>query len=442
MKRAALYTVLLLRAAEAATIQGTVVEHVSGRPLARAQVQLTTVGPQGAGGGIETHASSTGQFRFSNLSAGVYLVSAVRVGFATAQYGQKDWKGTGLPIVLAERESSVVLELRLRRLGAITGMVWDENQVGLPEQDVVLYEGVHPLRMLTRVKTDDRGIYRFCQLRPGRYYVRTRGKMLDETGGPLPTFFRDSVPLENATLVAAELDEQSVDVNIQPPFGKLYTVTGTVLRPPRSQLTVELMSDMGAVGGSVDESGRFTFEQLAPGTYELQGEASDFRGQKFGGYRKIVVDQDIDTTLEMPLQPQLYFDFEDQHGAKIDGRQATVWARRKGLAGEGPRRHVRSLDPLPPGLWEISVTPPADMIVASITALERGDYSSPPAADGWKELFSQGGRVTPVKVVLSTAQASLHGKVIDSGKVAAGAPVFLEPSDLEWGAGLLTMRTA
>jgi len=236
MKRAALYTLLLLRAADAATIQGTVVEHVSGRPLARAQVQLTTVGPQGAGGGTETHASSTGQFRFSNLSAGVYLVSAVRVGFATAQYGQKDWKGTGLPIVLAERESSVVLELRLRRLGAITGMVWDENQVGLPEQDVVLYEGVHPLRMLTRVKTDDRGIYRFGELRPGRYYVRTRGKMLDETGGPLPTFFRDSVPLENATLVAAELDEQSVDVNIQPPFGKLYTVTGTVLRPPGRSL--------------------------------------------------------------------------------------------------------------------------------------------------------------------------------------------------------------
>jgi hypothetical protein len=144
----------------------------------------------------------------------------------------------------------------------------------------------------------------------------------------------------------------------------------------------------------------------------------------------------------MPLQPQLYFDFEDQHGAKIDGRQATVWARRKGLAGEGPRRRLRSLDPLPPGLWEISVTPPADMIVASITALERGDYSSPPAADGWKEVFSQGGRVTPVKVVLSTAQASLHGKVIDAGKVAAGAPVFLEPLDLEWGAGLLTMRTA
>jgi hypothetical protein len=228
----------------------------------------------------------------------------------------------------------------------------------------------------------------------------------------------------------------------QPSGGKLYTVTGTALRPPRSQLTVELVSDMGPVGGSVDESGRFTFEQLAPGTYELQGEASDFRGQKFGGYRKIMVDQNLDATLEMPLQRQLYCDFEDQHGTKIDGRQSTVWARRKGLAGEGPRRRVRSLDPLPPGLWEISVTPPAEMIVASIAPLERGDYSSLPAAEGWEELFLPSGRATSVKVVLSTAQATLHGKVIDSGKVAAGAPVFLEPLDLEWGTGLLTMRTA
>src|SRR5579872_546553 len=212
MEKALLCSVLLLRTAGAGTIQGTVVEHLSGRPLARALVALTAVGPQGAGGGLATRANSTGQFRFLNLVRGAYLLSAARSGFATVQYGQRNWKSTGTPIFLPEQDSNFTAELRLHHLGAITGAVWDENQVGLPGQDVVVYEDTRPLRMLDRVKTDDRGSFRFGELRPGRYLVRTRGTVLDESGGPLPTFHRDSTSLDGALPVAVELDEQTGDV--------------------------------------------------------------------------------------------------------------------------------------------------------------------------------------------------------------------------------------
>jgi len=188
MERAFLCAVLVARTAGAGTIQGTVVEHLSGRPLARALVTLTAVGPQEAGGGVATRANSTGQFRFLNLAAGAYLLSATRTGFVTLQYGQKNWKSAGTPIFLSEPDTNFTAELRLRRLSAITGMVWDENQVELAEQDVVVYEDTRPLRMLERVKTDDRGIFRIGELRPGRYLVRTRGTVLDENGGPVPTF--------------------------------------------------------------------------------------------------------------------------------------------------------------------------------------------------------------------------------------------------------------
>jgi hypothetical protein len=265
MERAFLCAILLLRTTGAGTIQGTVVEHLSGRPLARALVALTAVGPQGTGGNLATRANSTGQFRFLNLGAGAYLLSAARNGFATLQYGQKNWKSAGTPIFLPEPESNFIAELRLHHLGAISGAVWDENQVGLPSQDVVVYEDTRPLRVLDQVKTDDRGIFRFGELRPGRYLVRTRGTVLDESGGALPTFHLDSTGPDGAVPVAVELDEQTGEVNIQPSFGKLYRLTGVVLAPQRSKPNVQLISDMGLVPGSVDDNGHFTFEQLPPG---------------------------------------------------------------------------------------------------------------------------------------------------------------------------------
>jgi hypothetical protein len=77
--------------------------------------------------------------------------------------------------------------------------------------------------------------------------------------------------------------------------------------------------------------------------------------------------------------------------------------------------------------------------VVSITAR---DYPASSPTNGWNEVFLPGGRDIDLKVVLSRAVAALYGKVTSSGKAAAGAPVFLEPFDLESGAGLTTVRTA
>jgi hypothetical protein len=43
--------------------------------------------------------------------------------------------------------------------------------------------------------------------------------------------------VENALPVDVELDEQTAAVNIQPAIGKLYGITGALLRPPGSKLS-------------------------------------------------------------------------------------------------------------------------------------------------------------------------------------------------------------
>ena len=114
-------SVLLALAAcalHAAVIRGSVVENQTGLPLART---LVTVEPVAGTSGPPRSVRSNvyGTFQFPPLHAGKYLVSASRTGFATIQYGQKQWKSAGVPVVVAE-DDSPLLNIRLPRFGAIT----------------------------------------------------------------------------------------------------------------------------------------------------------------------------------------------------------------------------------------------------------------------------------------------------------------------------------
>ena len=123
-----------------------------------------------------------GGFVFEDLPAGAFLVSAARKGFASVQYGQKQWKSAGLPVIL-EANQRMQLEIRLPRLGAIAGRVVDENDVGMPDHDVVVYRVAKPPLLVARATTDDRGIYRIGSLEPGvvpgpHHHPRVRGGRL------------------------------------------------------------------------------------------------------------------------------------------------------------------------------------------------------------------------------------------------------------------------
>jgi hypothetical protein len=200
------------------------------------------------------------------------------------------------------------------------------------------------------------------------------------------------------------------------------------------------MSDMGPVSGSVDSAGHFEFDQLAPGIYEITAAADAPWRQKLGSYTKLSVDKDVDG-MRLQLTGEAKFDiqFEEKRGRLVDPKTVAVSARRKSLAGEGPARRIRPQeDPLPPGAWELSVTPPPDMYVAAIT-VDRGNLESR-AVNGWKEFFLPG--YLQVKVELSSAIAALHGRVTTPTDQPAGsAPVFLEPVELEAGGGLIALRT-
>src|SRR5437764_414049 len=103
--RNALLLLLCSAGLHAAVIRGVVVENSSGKALARAQITLTPL--PGTQGGTQTLRSNVyGNFAFDGLPAGAYIVSAQRRGFPTVQYGQKNWRAAGAPVVLAEDQST------------------------------------------------------------------------------------------------------------------------------------------------------------------------------------------------------------------------------------------------------------------------------------------------------------------------------------------------
>src|SRR5215475_8707724 len=110
---------------QAAIVRGTVVEHASGKPLARTQVTLAPV-PGTPGPTRAMRTNTWGTFEFSGLPGGAFIVSATRLGFPPVQYGQKNWRAAGLPVVLAEDQSTFIT-VRMPRYGGITGFVVDEN---------------------------------------------------------------------------------------------------------------------------------------------------------------------------------------------------------------------------------------------------------------------------------------------------------------------------
>src|SRR5262249_28057122 len=137
------------------------------------------------------------------LAAGPYFVTASRRAFAPLQYGQKGWKSSGIPVAVGNA-AETILKIPLPRYGAITGRIVDENDVGLPEQEVIAYRNTRPPVMVAKGVTDDRGVYRIFGLEPGAYLVRSATKMYED-GGYLPTFYKDTQTPDSARPVEVVL---------------------------------------------------------------------------------------------------------------------------------------------------------------------------------------------------------------------------------------------
>lgn len=426
MRRLFLLLALAL-AAEAGMIQGVVLEHASGRPLARAMVRLQPAPQAGGGEGkvLTMRSGRTGAFAFSYISPGMYILMAGNEGYFPAAYGQRLPIGRGTPIQVTA-SSELFAELRMRHQGAITGRVLDENGVGKAGVSVVAYRARLPLRSAGRAVSDDRGIYRVHGLEPGRYWVRSAAHILEDGSGWLPTFGPRAREVRDAQRFTATVDTDTPDADISPDPGVLFHLSGLIGCDVLSQVNVTLSSETGRRSQQSKCGNMYRFDGLAPGVYEVFATTPDGMS---AAYLEIPLERDHDAaSLQLMQVPRVSFDVRRVGtNARVDAPISLV-GRRQDPSDAAPPEELKS-GFLAPGHWELRARLPAGQYVESITSTggHSSRLSTPFRLPDWFEVFIPVGRASTIRIMVSDQAGQIQGRVMQEGKPVSAAPVFLWP---------------
>jgi protocatechuate 3,4-dioxygenase beta subunit len=281
------------------TIEGHVVNAVTGEPLKNANVTLYT-------GSFRDPAPSTttgadGSFAMKDIEPTSYRISGSRSGFLTMEYGARKPNQVGTHIVLTPGQALKDVELRLIPQAVISGRVTNEEDEPMERAEIQLYQlrydsGRKKLArwpMYPAAGTNDLGEYRIFGLSPGRYamaatYRAGRGYGVDHSVVPrkredyVPTYYPNTPDVNLATIfdVAAGAQIRGIDVKLT----KVHSVrvSGRVINAAMkgAALFVSLGPANSGKGGfgagnmQADESGKFSFPSVVPGTYTLTAGAS------------------------------------------------------------------------------------------------------------------------------------------------------------------------
>ena len=398
-----------------ASLGGVVVENASGRTLAGVSLTLRRI--EGIGVSSRTlRAGRNGAFEFPPLGEGQYLLMAERRGFLPWRYGQKTWNGAARPFTLG-KEERLFLQVKMLRMPAIAGTVLDENDVGIPELEVLAQKLTEPPVTVKRTKTDDRGQYRLGELEPGRYVVRSGAEELEPGFSILPTLSKETTRLEEAIPVDVGAEETAAEVNVRPIAGRLARLDVAVGAPRNSgPWQIRLVSE-ALVRSSGGESA--TFDRLPPGRYEIYVDGK-LAGQPACGFQTVDVYQDRQVTVQAGFWTELIVRVMPDAGqAKLPPFQI----RRRTLAGkEVPMPLEAGSNRVPAGNWEITLPPnPVGYLISP---------DRPPLEHGTVHVHLTLIDRLVHRLQVSTNASVLSGKVVASmGQAVVGAPVYLEMVD-------------
>jgi hypothetical protein len=419
---------VLVTLAHAGVVQGTVQEFASGYALSRTVVRLVPV-PRADNIDLkqmQLRTAGAGQFVFFNVPDGYYFLIATRDGYFPGAYGQRRPNGQGKPIFVT-KDTDLFAQLRMRRKGAITGRVLDENGVGIEGVPVVAYRARLPLRVAGEGTSDDRGVYRIHGLDAGRYWVRATAHTLDDGSGILPTFGPQSREVREARAHEVRLDEDTPDADVHPEFGNLFQLGGEV-QCFDGIVKVTLTSETVHRITQVNCGANYMFPSLSPAVYEITAENLK---DKESGYIELFVDKATsNAAIKLNPPPTVDFDIRRAGSSSPVNFPVTVTGRRQDLYEAGaeleiPTPHATLLA----GHWEMSAQAGSDKYIESISN-NRGEVrreGQPEKSIEWFDIFIEARNNSRVRITVADKAAQITGGVSNEGKAVPGAPVFLWP---------------
>ena len=415
---------------EAGVIQGVIIEQASGRPISRTIVRLEAV-PGGATIAVVPMAVRTGrsgQFTFPAVAPGLYLLKVLRQGYFPAAYGQRLPIGRGTPIEVTT-DSKLFAEIRVRRKGALTGVVQDENGIAAPGVQVVAYRARMPLRSAGLAISDDRGVYRIHGLDPGKYWVRSAAHTLEDGTGWLPTYSPQGRETRDARIHRVTVDAETAYADVTPDSGTLLRLGGTVICDRGGSVTVIASSETGRRSTQTGCGGMYRFEGLAPANYEVFATLQD---GTLASFVELHLSGNMDG-LNISLQPVPAIEFEVRRSGSnaVTNIPYKLVGRRQDMAETESEQEIKgSRVLLAPGHWEFRATQvPAGQYVESIgnPFSGGGRRARLEGASDWFDVLIDPRGTQRIRVVVSDRAGRISGKVMQEGKGVPGAPVFLWP---------------
>jgi Carboxypeptidase regulatory-like domain len=430
-----------------------------GLPIAHATVSTSVSGTLNLGGTVALNVTKSiqtdedGAYELAMLPAGRYNVSASKVGYSLARYGQRNDGDPVSPVDVAEGQTRTRIDIVLPRNSNVMGRVVDEFGDPVENASVALalirFQGGR--RRLVNVSamsgrtTDDLGRYRIYAVPPGEYVVTASvGQVVPfepdrGVSGYAITYFPSTTAPREAQLVAVSKSQDVTAVD----FVLVPTPTATVAgkkvgfdgRPFGGSLWLSPSQRSGAIatpgsGARIYDDGRFEFPNVAAGDYVIQAQEGQSGPGREGQFASAFVTVNGDDVPDVLLQ--------SAPGSTISGRVI--------FEGDGPTVQALSVttsradfDRTPNSTASADVGSDLRFAMTGIRGPRRLTLARAPS--GWmlKSVIAKGVDVTDVAlpfgepdqslsdvdIVLTSQVTELSGTVVDARGDAANTYTLL-----------------
>ena len=353
MKRFLVLAILAARlTAQVASVEGTVVDQTTGKPLPRVHVSLLTASDafsaDAASGAIS---DSAGHFSVSQMPPGHYQAILRLTGYVQA--------AENLNFDLKVGQQLTGLNFKMAQASMLTGRVVDEE--GDPMSGVaIVVSPVTPGQIASLARdwrekeTDERGEFRILT-GPGKYYVKASPSTMRFQGTPeirsdgtieklyATTYYPGAATKESATPVEviAGRDAEGIVIHLrgpasQPPLTVSGTVTGL---PADSQASVvatrvsDAEQQFGTAFAQTRRDGTFALAGLSPGIWDVFAQVPVRTKFLVARARFTLNSSDVTNLLLAPQEPGDLTGTVEVAG----GRSKETWTIRLERFGGGPR---------------------------------------------------------------------------------------------------------
>ncbi len=296
------------------TIAGTVIDDVTGEPVAGVDLEAWDAeggfagsASTGADGSYEIPGLVTGNHFVFTRFARDYLQEIYDDVPCSFTYGCEPFEGT--PIAVVAGQTTGGIDFALNRGGSISGTVTDRATGSPPENLIVMIEVFSGSNRVGTTNADSTGDYFLGGLTVGTYSVVARGmefrdELYDDVACPGGLFV--GCEPEDGTPVEVSFDTTTGGIDFA--LDRLGSISGTVsdssTGSPISFANVEVFSESGSVVtfGFADSAGFYQVGGLAPGNYFVVSFTIEYFDELFDN---LPCETGCDPTTGMPVPVDL-----------------------------------------------------------------------------------------------------------------------------------------